>query len=138
MTTHVALVDLPALLADVVRDALAGDPDVEVQVLPDGTAPDAILAQRLDVAVVGASDPGHCDCAEPLLRRRPDLGLIAISPDARQAWIHQISVTASQLSEVTGPSLRAAVHRAAERGRADHDPDQRIGDRRHTPGQDQP
>lgn len=116
MTTRVALIDLPALLADVVRDAFAHDTDVEVRVLPDGTPPTLILAEEPDVVMVGVDDPGRYDSGR-ILWRRPDLRLFAISPDARQAWVHELSATASPLTEVSGPSLRAAVRRAAIRSR---------------------
>jgi chemotaxis response regulator CheB len=115
VTTRVALVDLPALLADVVRDALADDDDIEVEVLPDEASADLILARRPDVVMIGVDEPRSSPRAAPLLRRRQDLMVLAISPDARQAWIHEMSVSVRDVPCVSGQSLRAAVHCAATR-----------------------
>lgn len=115
MTTRVALVDLPALLADVVRDALADDTDVEVEVLPDQASADLILARRPDVVMIGVDEPRSSPRAAALLRRCQDLMVLAISPDARQAWIHEMSVSVRDVPSVSGQSLRAAVRCATTR-----------------------
>jgi len=115
MTTLVALVDLPALLADVVRDALASESDIEIEVLPSGSSPANILAAHPDVVLVGANDPEHYAGSAELLDHRPDLGLFAITPDAREAWIHELLPQARSLAEVSGPVLRAAVRGVADR-----------------------
>src|SRR5690349_25119461 len=57
VTTRVALVDLPGLLADVVLDAFVNEPDIDVDVLPVGSLPAGILAGHPDVVMVGVADP---------------------------------------------------------------------------------
>jgi hypothetical protein len=117
VTTRVALVNLPGLLVDVVLDALATEPGVEVAVLPAGSPTGRILKGNPDVVMIGVQDPEHCEPSAELLRGRPGLGLFAISPDAREAWIHELCPRARRLEVVSGPSLRAAVRgvRAGQR-----------------------
>ena len=119
--TRVALVDLPGLLVDVVRDALDDEPDVEVEVLGAGLTPGAILVAEADVVMVGVASPSTYAQTARLLRERPDLGLFAISLDARRAWIYELCPCARELAEVSGPSLRAAVRGVTERNRAERD-----------------
>lgn|GEM_PF-3153392 len=118
MPTRVALVDLPGLLVDVVLEVLSGELDVEVEVLPAGSTSQAILAGHPDVVMVAVVDPEHYAPSESLLHERPGLGLFAITPDARQAWIHELCPCSRELAEVSGPSLRAAVRKVAERSAA--------------------
>ena len=117
MATRVALVDLPGLLADVVRDAFAKEPDIDIEVLPADSPATAILAGHPDVVMVAIDDPDHYPFAEELLRERPALGLFAISLDGRQAWIYEICVRSRPLAEVSGSSLREAVRAIANRVR---------------------
>jgi hypothetical protein len=109
VTTRVALLDLPPLLADVVLDVFAQQEDLEVAVLPPGSGPQSIRARHPDVALIGTGDPEHYGAAEGLLRQRPELGLLAISLDGRQAWIHELRVQSRQLEHVSADSLCAAV-----------------------------
>jgi hypothetical protein len=113
----VTLVDLPGLLADVVRDAFAEEPGIDVEVLPADSPATAILAGHPDVVMVAIDDPARYPFAEELLRERPELGLLAISLDGRQAWIHEIFVRSRPLAEVSGSSLREAVRAFVNRAR---------------------
>jgi hypothetical protein len=113
----VALVDLPGLLADVVRDAFAEEPDIDVEVLPAGSPAAAILTGHPDVVMVASDDPASYPFAAELLRERPALGLFAVSLDGRQAWSYEICVCSRPLAEVSGSSLREAVRVIANRVR---------------------
>jgi hypothetical protein len=116
MTTRVALVDLPLLLADVVREALIQDGDVAVNVVPTGTALAEVLASEPHVVVVSDRDPKSYARAGAILRRRRPLGLLVLSPDARSAWLHGLCPCARALDDVTGPGLCAAIQQANEAG----------------------
>lgn len=115
VTIRIALLDLPALLADVLRDALLEEAGVELRVLPERSSRKAILAHDPDIVMVGVSDPMHYADSEFLLRHRPGLGVFAISSDARRAWLHELVATAQPLADVSGVGLRAAVRAAAAR-----------------------
>lgn len=117
VTTRIALLDLPALLADVVVETFIEQSDLEVDVIPAGSAPHHVLDGHPDVVMIGVADPQHYPSAERLLRQRPDLGLFAISLDARQAWIHELCPRARPLAELSTTSLRAAVREVERRRR---------------------
>ena len=115
VTTRVALVDLPGLLADVVLNAFVTEPDIDVEVLPVGSPPANILASHPDVVMVGLADPSNYPFSEELLYQNPKLRLFAISPDGRLAWIHEMCLRSRPLAEVSGSSLREAVRVIAKR-----------------------
>jgi hypothetical protein len=109
VAARIAVVDLPSLLCDIVIDAFGNYHGFDVEVLPAGSDSDQILAAQPDVLLVGASDPQHYPPAGVLLKQRPDLGLFAISPDARQAWIFELHPRSRRLGELSISSLRRAV-----------------------------
>jgi hypothetical protein len=115
VTTRVALIDLPGLLADVVLDALANERDIDVEVFPAGSPPADILASEPDVVMVGVASPPNPSFSEEFLHLRPPPGLFAISLDGRQAWIHEMSIHTWQMAEVSVDSLRDAVRAIARR-----------------------
>jgi hypothetical protein len=126
VTILVLLVGLPALLADVVRSALTGQPPVPVQVqveaIPDPSDPRAILAHDPDVVVVGVETPGDYAHAGFLLSRRPGLGLLTISADARHACVHELAPVSRRLDPVNGAILRETVRSAVARAGALREP----------------
>jgi hypothetical protein len=124
VTILVLLVGLPALLADVVRAALTGQPQVPVQVevIPDQSDPRAILDHDPDVVVVGVELPDAYAHAGFLLSRRPGLGLLTISADARQAYVHELAPVSRQLDPVDGATLRETVRSAVARAGALREP----------------
>lgn len=117
VTILVLLVGLPALLADVVRAALTGQSEVPVQVeaIPGPSDPRAILANEPDVVVVGVERPDTYAHAGFLLSRRPGLGLLTISADARQACVHELAPVSRQLDPVDAATLRETVRSAVAR-----------------------
>ncbi len=115
MPTRVALVDLSGLLADVVTDALTSEPDLTVSVLPSGSSVASILEHHPDVVMVGATDPSHYPGAAELLSRQLGLRVFAISPDAKDAWIHWLGPCTAPFAEFSAEALRQAVRSAVER-----------------------
>lgn len=118
------LVGLPALLADVVRAALTAQPQPQVQVeaIANEGDPRAILARDPDVVVVSVETPGSYAYAEFLLSRRPGLGLLAISADARRAYVHELAPVSRRLDPVNSTTLRETVRFAVARADALREP----------------
>ena len=114
----VLLVGLPGLLADIVRDALTTQLPTNVEEIEDQGDPRAILARDPDVVVVGVDEPGSYPDAEFLLSRRPWLGVLAISADARQAYVHELAPVSRRLDPVSSATLRDAVRSAIARADA--------------------
>ena len=112
MTVHIAMVSLSGLLGDVVADAFAGDPGVEVRELPPGIGVAQILAQPTDVLIVGIDDPDRIGVCGDALVEQPGLVLLGVSLDARQGWIYELRPTPRPLSGLSSASLREAVTEA--------------------------
>jgi hypothetical protein len=111
---------LPGLLADVVRDTFADDPAVRVEMLR-ATEPHridvAIRRKGADVIIVGVpAGDGTVDRGLPydLALRHRDLIVLALSTDARAAWMYELRPSAHPIREVSPAGLRAVVHEALE------------------------
>lgn len=120
MAVTVAVTRLPGLLVDVVRDTFADDPSVRVEMLraiePDGIDA-AIRRQGADVVIVGVpAGEGTVDRGLPydLVLRHRDLVVLALSTDARSAWMYELRPSAHPIREVSPAGLRAVVHEALE------------------------
>jgi hypothetical protein len=113
VTIRVALLDLPGLLGDVVRDALSRDGDIQVQVHVAGSSEADIMAGDPAVIVLSERDPQSCPHGEAILRGHHDLRLVAISPDARQACLYEWCPCGHPFDEVSASTLRAAVRGSA-------------------------
>lgn len=119
MAVIVAVTRLPGLLADVVRDTFADDPSVRVETLriePDGIDA-AIRQQGADVVIIGVpAGEGTLDRGLPydLVLRHRDLVVLALSTDARSAWMYELRPSAHPIREVSPAGLRAVVHEALE------------------------
>jgi hypothetical protein len=102
------------MLADVVGEAFAADPDVRVEPLPapgDGglaALSAAVSRSTPDVLVVGGPPP--CD----LLLDHPRLVLLSLTSDGRQGWVCELRPQARQLNEVSLAGLRTAVREAVD------------------------
>lgn len=100
------------MLADVVREAFAGDPDVAIEELAGrGSGGDelaaAIRRAAPDVVILGALDPDSPPWGT--LSEPPGIVALCLLDDARQAWVCE------PLGEVSLAGLRAAVREAAAR-----------------------
>jgi hypothetical protein len=107
-------VGLPNLLSEIVAGALDGQPDVVVA-RNEGDLADAV--QRTGATVVIVSD----ESVEPraiadLLRLHPDVTLVGISADGRQAYAYQPLRIA--LGELSPESLQEAVRHSTPSERA--------------------
>ena len=114
MLIRLAVARLPQMLADVVGEAFAADPDVRVEQLAAPGGEDlralsaAIARWTPDVLVVGGPPP--CD----LLLDHPRLVLLSLTSDGRQGWVCELRPQARQLIEVSLAGLRTAVREAVD------------------------
>lgn len=118
--TLIVLAALPTMLADIVRQALAPHPDLEIvaQVSARAELLRVLASTPASVAIVGlAVGESPLDCSD-LLRAHPHLAVVAITDDGRSAYRCEMRV---QLSVVTELSARGLV--AAIRPSEDVDPD---------------
>lgn len=105
---RVALVGLPDLLQEIVAGALGEQPDLAVV----GTEDDAQAAvERLGANVLVVSEDSlDRDATTDLLRRHPNVHLIGLSADGRQAYA-QAGSRRVLLGGLSPEALREAIRR---------------------------
>lgn len=115
---RVLLAGLPPLLGAIVRDALAGEPGVEV-VEGDGGDLERIVADtRAHLLVTGAAGPRLPEPCLRLMYRHPRLALLTLTPDGRRATLWRLRPSGRVLAEPGPRELARAVRRALRGGAA--------------------
>jgi DNA-binding NarL/FixJ family response regulator len=110
---RVALAVEPPVLRDVLREILASAPDLEV--VDDAAAghpaghPDAA-----DVLVLSTEEPENEAAPAAMLFRFPRSRVLALSADARRAFLYELRPHRTTLGELGRERLLAAVRSAAE------------------------
>jgi hypothetical protein len=109
---RIALVDLPPMLASIVRDVVAAQSDMEVVDPPSRV--DASTAAELDadVVVVGRGGGGEEAFAE-LLDARARLRVLAISSDGRRGALSELVPRERALGDISPTSLVSAIRESA-------------------------
>jgi hypothetical protein len=107
--TRLLLAAVPPLLADIVRDALAAEPGVEV--MPAGPADLDLLAERLDrtpadVVLAESAGAALTDGHTELMYRHPRLTLLLVAPDGGTAATYRLTPERRVLE---GPTPRGLV-----------------------------
>ncbi|HEX8695878.1 MAG TPA: hypothetical protein VF746_25910 [Longimicrobium sp.] len=114
--TRLLLAAVPPLLADIVRDALAEEPGVEVVGSAAGDLFDAVAASGAHVVLAENGGGGLSDLHLRLMYRYPRLKLLTVSPDGRRVALWRLVPERRVLSDPTPRGLAEAVRRAAEEG----------------------
>jgi hypothetical protein len=98
---RVAVVDLPQMLSEIVKDILNQAPDVAI-VDPDGP-------EEVDVAIVAARGDELPPTGHVMLLRRPTVKVLTISGEGRHAHLYELLPHRTPLGEVSAETLLAAV-----------------------------
>ena len=107
---RVLILDLPALLRDIVRETLR--PDDGIVVLGDAPA-DASLEEAVEqtgasVVIVGRGHPEAVDMP-PALVRRARLRVLAVAADGRESVMYELQPHRRELGELSPDGLLDAV-----------------------------
>lgn len=112
--TRIVLATPPTMLGDIVRQLLAAHPDLEVAA--EVSDPDALAAAvrrtGAEVVVVTVADgDGRLPDGLPrsLLREHPRLTLIALRDDARSAFVYELRLHETVITEISPRILLAAI-----------------------------
>ena len=105
--TRIVLAAPPTMLGDIVRQLLAAHPDLDVAA--EVHEPDALSAivRRTGADVVVIALPGDGDGSLPdglphsLLRDHPGLTLIALRDDARSAFVYELRLHETVITEIS-------------------------------------
>jgi len=98
---RVAVVDLPQMLSEIVKDILNHAADVAVV---EPGRPDDV-----DVVIVAARSDELPATGQVMLLRRPTVKVLTISGDGRRAYLHELLPHRTPLGEVSAETLLAAV-----------------------------
>ena len=115
---RVATANMSRLLADMVRQGLNADDEIDlVAELTDAGALQADLNRAsVDVLILGIEDSGLPAPYRRLMLQRPRLRVLGLSADARQAYAFELRPHRIPLGEATPATLAAAVRAVARAG----------------------
>jgi len=102
---HVALLDLPQMLSEIVKDILGQATDVTVADTP---------AADTDVVIVGAQEDELPVAALVQLERQPKSKVLTINRHGRNAYLFELRPCRTALGEVSAEVLLAAVGARAD------------------------
>jgi DNA-binding NarL/FixJ family response regulator len=108
---RIVLGGMPPLLHDIVMDALAGQPAIEVVRdlgEEDGVAR-ALSEGTVDVVIVGARQPEDSALAASVLRASPHSKVLVIATSGRTAVMHQLCPVKRALGELSPEGLVEAI-----------------------------
>jgi hypothetical protein len=115
MPIRVLLAEMPRMLMDIIRDITAAHEDIDVIGELAGHADLAGTAARTgaDVVVVGKTAESRDEDYGEVLRRRPQLRILAISADGRRGFLHELQPRIVPLGELSPGSLVDAIRGGA-------------------------
>jgi DNA-binding NarL/FixJ family response regulator len=107
--TRVVLARLPGILLGVLRQIL-DQPDLEVVGVVEDPAMVLGTVERTsaDVVVLG-EDGDSAGVAARVVERHPGVNVLAVTPDARQAFLYRLRPTRTALGELSPDRLLTAI-----------------------------
>ncbi len=106
---RVVLAEMPPLLRDIVRDAVASHADIEIVGDLDGRNGPLRAVEGVDVVIVGARQPDDSALAGEVFRTSPCTRVLIIATSGRSAIMWQLRPHKAPLGEVSAASLLAAI-----------------------------
>jgi hypothetical protein len=108
--TLVVLVEISGILREIVREVVAGEPDLSI--LEGDEAPRVIQTGGACVAITHLDDPAPASLAR-LLGARPEIRVIALSSDGRNGMVYELQLRRRPLgtADVSAAELLAAIRR---------------------------
>jgi hypothetical protein len=94
----VTLVHLPRMLQGIIEAMIDDLPDVTIA-----------ANDSPDVAIVSCAQPESFEATLPLLERHPRSRVIAIAPDGRRAFVHELRPVRSEIVDVSPSALLGVI-----------------------------
>jgi DNA-binding NarL/FixJ family response regulator len=103
------------MLREIVRDSLAGEPDMEI--VGDTDDPSEVVRSiaDVDVVILGALEPNSSALAQEALRASSSTRVLAIAANGRSASMWQLQPYRVPLGEVSPESLVGAIRASVGR-----------------------
>jgi DNA-binding NarL/FixJ family response regulator len=110
--TRIALVDMPRILREIIEQAVADEPDMEIVEIEGSGVPlrQAVATARADFVIAGA-DYDFGEVAR-VLDERPRLRILAVAGDGREAFLYELRPTRTPLGEVSPQTIVDAIRGA--------------------------
>ena len=115
---RILLAGMPRMLLDMITDIVAVHAEMMVAGRMQDTADlcTAVKKTRADVVILNEPAIGPPQNYEELLYSRPRLGVLSITSDGRQFFLHKLRPVRTALGEVSPDSLVQAIQSSAHRG----------------------
>lgn len=118
MSIRVLVASLPRLLTEVLGSAVNQPPEMALAAAtPEHVRPgsldldEAIATYQPDAAIVGMR-PAETAAVEDTVRRHRDVAIVAVSPDATQAWNVELQPCFRRLDPGSPDQIRIAIRQA--------------------------
>jgi hypothetical protein len=119
-STTVLLFDLPALLGDILADALGDNPDFRVVRSPADVAGPMAVARRdgASVVIVASGEAEDLATIDPALCQTAAISMLALGDGGTRACLHTFRAHTAPVSDVSIAEVMAILTAVAERGGA--------------------
>ena len=109
-TSRIVLVEMPRILREIIEQAVADEPDMEIVEGDAGPLLEAVEASKADFVIAGADyDLGE---VARVLAERPRLRVLAVSGVGREAFLYELRPTRTPLGEVSPRTIVDAIRGA--------------------------
>jgi DNA-binding NarL/FixJ family response regulator len=111
---RIAIVNMPQMLREIIREVVSPESDMEVAGEFSGTTDllEAVERTRADFVITGTEDADVAGVGR-LLRMRPRLKVLAVAADGRQTYLYELRPQKVHLGEVSPQNLLDAIRSAA-------------------------
>lgn len=115
---RILLAGMPRMLLDMITDIVALHAEMMIAGRMQDTADlrAAVKKARADIVILNEPAIGPPPNYEELLYSRPHLGVLSITSDGRQFFLHKLRPVRTALGEVSPDSLVQAIQSSAQRG----------------------
>lgn len=108
---RVVLVGVRRMLSELVTEALAVDPDIEIacETVDRTELPSLASRKGADVVIIGGDEPNPSAAFDILRAVRPRLRVLAITDDGRETLLYELQPHEVALGQLSGAGLLDAV-----------------------------
>lgn len=108
---RVAIVDLPRVMRDIIRDLVSGERGIDLvaETSADVDLSGLVDATRADVLVMSLPDEGLPRAASQMLAEHPGVRLLGVVADGRDAVLYELRPHHRSLGDVSPGALVAAL-----------------------------
>jgi DNA-binding NarL/FixJ family response regulator len=108
--TRIVLIDMPRLLREIVREAIADEPDLEVVAEHDGVVDaHAIEREGADFVIVGSEAAAGGESVRSLVASRRRIRALEVHSDGRESVLYELRPYRIPLGEISSDTLLRTI-----------------------------